>query len=899
MSGHNFRTKEFYDLIRCIGETRSKQEEDRIIGREITKLKNHFRLGVGMSPQKKKELIVRLLYCELLGHDASFGYIEAIKLTSSKNMLFRRTGYLAVTLLLPKDHELVLLTVANIQKDLNSTNQLQVNAALTVASKLITPETIPSISPGVKMLLDKPFPLVRKKAICYFRAAYNVDPEATPDILEICKSGLSDKNPSVMGVSLDLYYDLILRNPHDPHLRSLCDCFVQVLDQILDRQLSSDYLYRRVSAPWIQIKILRIFAQLGKNDKPLSKKIYPVIKKCLKKNDVGLTIGFAVVYECIKTITSIYAQQSLIEIGLSSINRLLSSTNNNLKYIGIYCLKKITKLEPRYASHYFSDMMECLDDDDESLRKVTLSLLCQFTNSRNITVIVPKLFSYVRKTINEVERKNLIQKILELSEQHAPNMKVYIDNIKMMLEYVPEAVPFHMFNTLVKMIREEQESDEQTMNEKILPQCMDEFAEILQEKGDTLHENYVKIICWFIGEYHSYSKKFEKSEILDLFCDTIDMPMRKNNRAFVLFSLLKLFKGNNNDEAISTDSVDEIIATIEKYKASVDVQTQEIAFELESILKMDERESLVKNFFSASASITTTRATSRMNSLLGGVDDGPRGGETATETFEQLEMDPDLMFLDEFVEEAMNNGAPIYHPPDENEIMFLDEGKGELKRIHEKIVHKKDSAMIIGKGLLKDEEEGESLIDTSDPEKSLYVEGGEEEIPEDRIMVEDNVEGGQGVWGEYLENEEFQAGTEDDQLEDQYSNFHYNMDEEHNGHRNDNYNGDDDYEGNYKGIRINGIGSDDFSHKNHVLMDRSSKEDEEIERKYLQKKKKEKKKKRKKGKKKTREFVGQLLSSSIIDENQGIQRSSPMKKEPKQTKVEQNQNREKELISFF
>lgn len=35
-------TQEFYNLIRAIGESKSKQEEDKIITREISVLKQHF-----------------------------------------------------------------------------------------------------------------------------------------------------------------------------------------------------------------------------------------------------------------------------------------------------------------------------------------------------------------------------------------------------------------------------------------------------------------------------------------------------------------------------------------------------------------------------------------------------------------------------------------------------------------------------------------------------------------------------------------------------------------------------------------------------------------------------------------------------------------------------------------
>lgn len=92
-----------------------------------------------------KEYVIRLLYCEMLGHDASFGYIHAVNLTSSTDILQKRVGYLAVQLCLPKSHELMLLIVAPIQKDLKSTNYLEVCAALTVASHVVTSETIPAL----------------------------------------------------------------------------------------------------------------------------------------------------------------------------------------------------------------------------------------------------------------------------------------------------------------------------------------------------------------------------------------------------------------------------------------------------------------------------------------------------------------------------------------------------------------------------------------------------------------------------------------------------------------------------------------------------------------------------------------------------------------------------------
>jgi len=39
-----------------------------------------------------REYLVRLIYCEMLGHDASAGYVEAIKFAQQTNSLDKRVG---------------------------------------------------------------------------------------------------------------------------------------------------------------------------------------------------------------------------------------------------------------------------------------------------------------------------------------------------------------------------------------------------------------------------------------------------------------------------------------------------------------------------------------------------------------------------------------------------------------------------------------------------------------------------------------------------------------------------------------------------------------------------------------------------------------------------------------
>ena len=42
--------------------------------------------------KQMREYLVRLIYCEMLGHDASIGYVEAIKFAQQPNILDKRVG---------------------------------------------------------------------------------------------------------------------------------------------------------------------------------------------------------------------------------------------------------------------------------------------------------------------------------------------------------------------------------------------------------------------------------------------------------------------------------------------------------------------------------------------------------------------------------------------------------------------------------------------------------------------------------------------------------------------------------------------------------------------------------------------------------------------------------------
>jgi AP-4 complex subunit epsilon-1 len=108
---------------------------------------------------------------------------------------------------------------------------------------------------------------VKKKVIILLHAFHTISPGSVGDILEYAKEALSDPEPSVMGASLSLFHDLAAEQERLPQLKELVPSFVFVLKQIKDHKLPKDYDYHRLPAPWIQIKLLKLLAILGRDDR--------------------------------------------------------------------------------------------------------------------------------------------------------------------------------------------------------------------------------------------------------------------------------------------------------------------------------------------------------------------------------------------------------------------------------------------------------------------------------------------------------------------------------------------------------------------------------------------------------------------------------------------------------
>ncbi|KAH7815901.1 Adaptor protein complex 4 (AP-4), epsilon subunit [Monocercomonoides exilis] len=381
----------FFDFVRTLGESTSRLAEHQIIKREAEQMKVDFP-KLDLNHKNMREFLLRMIYCEMLGYDVSAFHIAAIKMTQQNNLYNKYAGYNAVSLLLHEDHELMIMVLNSYRKDLlEKTHFLAIVSALTSVCRVITQDAISVLKPFIPDLLVFQMPLVRRKCAIFVHRIFLKSPDDLPNVIEITKTLICDVDPSVMAATLPLCTDITRRNVG--LFRNSVETFKKIYTQVLENRLGKAYLYRGIPAPWIQLKLLKFFAVLGKNDQKTSEQLYPIIALVLKNQAVDSDIGIAIVYEAIRTLSNLYPSPTLLQLASEAVSPLLSAPESIRRYIGISSLLHLCKVDPRAISRYAMLLLKSLDDKDEAIRRITLDLLVKLSNAANVEAVVERLLN--------------------------------------------------------------------------------------------------------------------------------------------------------------------------------------------------------------------------------------------------------------------------------------------------------------------------------------------------------------------------------------------------------------------------------------------------------------------------------------------------------------------------
>uniref|UniRef100_A0A8C9V705 AP-4 complex subunit epsilon n=1 Tax=Scleropages formosus TaxID=113540 RepID=A0A8C9V705_SCLFO len=567
-----------------------------------------------------KEIMVRAIYCEMLGYEASFSYIHAIKLAQQGSVLEKRVGYLAVSLFLHESHDLLLLLVNTVLKDLQSTNLIEVCMALTVVSQIFPKDMIPAVLPLVEDKLTHSKEIIRRKAVLALYKFYLIAPNQVQHIHDKFRKALCDKDPGVMTASLHIYLKLIKESPES--YKDLTDSFVTILKQVVGGKLPVDFNYHSVPAPWLQMQLLRILALLGKEDQRTSEMMYEVLDESLRRAEINHNITYAILYECLKTIYTIHPKSELLEKAAKCIGKFVLSPKINLKYLGLKALTYVVQQDPNLALQHQMTIIECLDHSDPIIKRETLELLYRITNGQNVSVIVEKMLDFLRLSKDEYTTIDLVGKVAELAEKYPfPYNSWFIQTMNAIFSIGGDVMQPDIPNNFLRLLAEGFDSDEEDRQLRLL--AVDSYLSLLECDTSGLPQRFLQVISWVLGEFSFLKEGLEPADVVERLGKLLDDDaITTETRCWVLAAMSKLCG--------SSDALCKAEKVAHKYTSCLDTALRQQAVELE---------------------------------LLG------RDVDLRTRVLPQhgfcvwLQVDSSLSFLDGFVSDALARGAAPYKPP--------------------------------------------------------------------------------------------------------------------------------------------------------------------------------------------------------------------------------------------
>jgi len=437
------------DLIRAVRACKTAAEERAVISKECALIRTAIKEE---DEQFRYRNVAKLMYIHMLGYPTHFGQMECLKLISAPSFPEKRIGYLALTLLLNEQAEVLTLVTNSLKLDLVNNNQYIQGLALITIGNLATQDMARDLISDVDKLLKSNNSYLRKKAALAAIRLLKKEPDLIDSIADRIISLLKDRAHGVLHTGVQLMIDVIDLLPDmKVEYSKLVPSLVRLLRNFISMGFSPEHDVSGITDPFMQVKILRILRILGKNNDEASEQMNDVLAQVATNTETSKNAGNAILYECVQTIMEIKSESSLRVLAVNILGRFLLNRDNNIRYVALNSLSKVVNEDISAVQRHRTTIVECLKDADISIRQRALELIFQLVNDSNVIALTTELLNYL--IIAQVEQKaTLSSKIMQIVEKYSPNKKWRVDTIITMLSIASNQADESVIRTSILFI---------------------------------------------------------------------------------------------------------------------------------------------------------------------------------------------------------------------------------------------------------------------------------------------------------------------------------------------------------------------------------------------------------------------------------------------------------------
>lgn len=351
-------------------------------------------------------------------------------------------------------------------------------------------------------------------------------------------------------------------------------------------EYSGTNVYYKITAPWLQIKLLR-FLQYHPAPKDLEtvKQLQEVMTKIFAtaeethkiKQESNATNS--VLLEAISCLLQLRIDGfgHLITRIIPIVGAFLECSDVNMRYLALETMTHIAALEDPLKSLgiYQNTITACLNDKDVTIRRQALDLLYSMCDHRNVREVVAELLRYLHGAEAEI-REEMVLKIAILSEKYVVEYTWYIDTILQMITTAGDDASESIWHRVVYIA---------TNNEDLREYAAYTVMQAL--RNPNCHEMTVKIGGYLLGEYGHFIVELPG-------CSPFEQFMALQSKFILLSRATKSILLNTYLKFVNLfpEIKSEIMRVLENFQYVLDVELQQRACEYYAILQLPDDELL-------------------------------------------------------------------------------------------------------------------------------------------------------------------------------------------------------------------------------------------------------------------------------------------------------------------
>jgi AP-3 complex subunit delta-1 len=346
--------------------------------------------------------VLPTLQLNMLGHDMSWAAFHVIEVMSQERFALKRVGYWACSQTFTPATDVIVLCTQLLKKEFSAKSPYEIGQAINCLANVATEDLARDLLGDVSTMLTSSRPYIRKKATVAMYKLYLQYPQGLRLTFDNLKRKLTDDDPSVVSCAVNVICELARKKPSN---------YLSIAPDLFNLLTSS-------SNNWMLIKVTKLMSALVQEEPRLARKLLEPLA-----NIVQTTPAKSLMYECVSTIT--VALQftkrpdgtdaknagAVVRLCTDKLREMVREPDQNLKYLGLSGLMSLMRSNPRVVAEHRELVLQCLMDEDVTIRLRALELITGMVTRRNLQDIVKRLLELV-DTAEGHFRDELIEKII-------------------------------------------------------------------------------------------------------------------------------------------------------------------------------------------------------------------------------------------------------------------------------------------------------------------------------------------------------------------------------------------------------------------------------------------------------------------------------------------------------